>query len=367
MMGHRISMKFNFRGKKDDSFARHKQVLLSRVHRAAETGDVETLKVILAAPGFVYRPNFDDDPFALRRTLWHYAGALLNADVLKVLCKEEHKCTCIREYIDCPDSLNRTPLHHVLLHQSIAAQFSVQAKSGSRGGKIITQSKRQKTGGGDVWKVTNTAKLGLDEEQKAMIYQCSRILILGGASVTNSAVDIENDGSTRRRSRRTSFICATGNRSLPIHFAASANLPKVVRLLCMHGSPTSTPDHLNRTPLHLACWAGSVACVRTLLEFNSSPNMKNDAGRTPIAVASVYGHIGVIRAVMQETSTCPDIDAANNDGQTPLMLAVKDKFYDCAIQMVDLGADPFKTDHSGSSPILLCTEHCPNFVLKVCV
>lgn len=63
--------------------------------------------------------------------------------------------------------------------------------------------------------------------------------------------------------------------------------------------------------------------------------MKNDDGDTPLHVAVARGHIGAVEAFLDRGA---EIEAKDNDGNTPLFLAVQHEHDDVADMLRDHGA-----------------------------
>lgn len=94
-------------------------------------------------------------------------------------------------------------------------------------------------------------------------------------------------------------------------------------------------------------------------------------------MAAVYGHYEVMEVIVgmyysneneHEPGTLHGdiIDEPIYTGETPLMLAIKSNFYNCATKMIRiLGADPFRKDHSGNSGMLMAIEKIPPLAASV--
>ncbi len=72
------------------------------------------------------------------------------------------------------------------------------------------------------------------------------------------------------RSKKTDVNKKDGEDLCPLHVAAQANMPDIVKLLIEHGAdPNSPAGKLNSTPLHFACTT-SAESVAILLEVTNN-------------------------------------------------------------------------------------------------
>ena len=96
---------------------------------------------------------------------------------------------------------------------------------------------------------------------------------------------------------------------------------------------------LDPTLLHWAAKAGKNKVVKALLsDIRTNVNMKQSAStqKAPLHWASERGHLSVVKALLEDSRT--DIDIQNNQGYTPLLLAVKYKHLDLVKAFVRAGA-----------------------------
>ena len=138
------------------------------------------------------------------------------------------------------------------------------------------------------------------------------------------------------------------------------------------GASVEARDALDRTPLHAAVHnltyqkvqAGDddsyqlsqghevnpTGLVQLLLQSGADPNAVDRFGRTPIMLAAVRDSFmgpyfpGVAEALVTAGA---DRNARDLFGRSPLMLAIRHRQTDAVFHLIQLGADPRPTDHSG--------------------
>ena len=68
---------------------------------------------------------------------------------------------------------------------------------------------------------------------------------------------------------------------------------------------------------------------------SSVVNRRDEAGRTPLYVACQYGNLDIVKALLLEEA---DINIANRNGYTPLMVAREEKNYSICTMLERRGA-----------------------------
>lgn len=142
----------------------------------------------------------------------------------------------------------------------------------------------------------------------------------------------------------------------PLMAAAAAGATQAVRLLIAKGANVNAREvALDQTALMWAAGEGQVEVVRLLLEAGADPNLqgkltsfsrfRGDAGRmwvdftsgglTAAMYAAREGHPDVIRALADRKA---DLNVANPDGLTALLLAVINDQADAAMALLEKGA-----------------------------
>lgn len=128
---------------------------------------------------------------------------------------------------------------------------------------------------------------------------------------------------------------------------------RVFKLLIGKSAKIDSVDRYGRTPLSYAVWTGNVAVVKLLIKAGARPDSKDEIGGTPLSYAVCSEHKEMIKVLLKEDTQVnleeiskellfaaakkgheevvrrlldtgkTDLDARDNDGQTPLMLAAR--------------------------------------------
>ncbi|KAK7495784.1 hypothetical protein BaRGS_00013004, partial [Batillaria attramentaria] len=125
--------------------------------------------------------------------------------------------------------------------------------------------------------------------------------------------------------------------STSLHATGYSGQQKTARLLIRHHADVHTKDNSGRTPLHIACEYGSKGVVRLLLESKTNISSRDNEGNTPLHLVSrpydpVFSHrlrrrrsspsltqyVDIARLLIERNA---DVDAMNNDRNTPLHIA----------------------------------------------
>jgi ankyrin repeat protein len=130
---------------------------------------------------------------------------------------------------------------------------------------------------------------------------------------------------------------------------------KLVKLLLENGADVDAIDINKNTPLHIAAYNGFIESAKLLLERGASPNRKNGKGLTSSDIAGRRGHGAVWRLFksLHNTTQAGDYNAAagivkkypqlihleDDEGKTPLILAVEGNHLKIAGMLIANGAD----------------------------
>ncbi|KAJ9110465.1 hypothetical protein QFC19_001591 [Naganishia cerealis] len=101
--------------------------------------------------------------------------------------------------------------------------------------------------------------------------------------------------------------------------------------------------------VHRAAQEGQTGLVKSLLSQDPKlVNSKDADGRTPLHWAAMTDNLAVLQTIL---SHHPEIDAHDDGGWTPLMIAVSAGQAQAAHELVDAGADVNATNEKGQTPL----------------
>ncbi len=94
--------------------------------------------------------------------------------------------------------------------------------------------------------------------------------------------------------------------------------------------------------LHIVVKRRDDLWLRFLLGKGANPNIRDRTGNTPLILASRLGFSEGIDALV---SFKADVNLANDNGETPLIIAVQARDLTCVRLLLASGADPSRSDH----------------------
>ncbi|MCC7386607.1 MAG: ankyrin repeat domain-containing protein [Deltaproteobacteria bacterium] len=127
--------------------------------------------------------------------------------------------------------------------------------------------------------------------------------------------------------------------------AARAGDSSQIGRLLDQGVPVNAQNERGDTMLMLASYHGHLAATELLLARGGDPMLRNASGQNPLAGAAFKGHLEIIRRLATQAS----VDEAGPDGKTALMFAAMFNKVDVVQLLLELGADPRRTDLSGNT------------------
>ena len=140
----------------------------------------------------------------------------------------------------------------------------------------------------------------------------------------------------------------------PRHFAVGA-----IQFLLSHGADVDAQDKDNSTPLHWASFFLDLELARTLLDHGANVNAGDNRGRISLhrALGSEYDsdedRFGVVKLLMERGA---DVNALNEDHETPLHLASRLVSFTVTWFLLKRGADPNVENGEGKLPFQLARE-----------
>jgi hypothetical protein len=184
-------------------------------------------------------------------------------------------------------------------------------------------------------------------------------LNLAQVNKTYNAAVWSVDGVRLLKAKMTAHIKNPQKRMPPMYYAAYYGNAPAVRALLEAGVDANKSLTAGRTTaLILAARRGHVATVKLLIEKGADLN----------TVHLTTGATALYRAAEQSNPVCvmellkagADVNIADNDGQTPLMVAVKKGSISLVALLIQSGADVNVVDNNGMNPLALTAVHACN-------
>lgn len=139
----------------------------------------------------------------------------------------------------------------------------------------------------------------------------------------------------------------------PLHYAAMDNSLAVAKLLLDKGANIEAKDFSGSTPLHRAAGAGRMAAVELLLDKGANIEARNGCYCTPLHYAVVYISLTTVELLLDRGA---DIEAKNFTGRTSLSWdvhgPVDDKIIEIKKLLLARGANIEVLDNNGNTPLL---------------
>jgi len=132
----------------------------------------------------------------------------------------------------------------------------------------------------------------------------------------------------------------------PLHTAAFWGKSDIVGLLITNSADVNAKDNGGATPLHTAAFGGKCDAIALLLEAGAKVNAKDNWGATPLHKAASWGYRDAIVLLLEAGA---EVNAQSSFGKTPLHEAVLHS--NIVRTLLDRGADPRITNHSGETPL----------------
>jgi len=131
----------------------------------------------------------------------------------------------------------------------------------------------------------------------------------------------------------------------------SGNILAMKKLLDLGISKRS--EYMESFPLHRTIWRESIPMVKLLIQKGEDINRADDDGTTPLMVAAAKGNIDIIQELLNYGA---DFNTADKDGNTPLTLSIKSGNVDAVKKFINLGIDINVQDNNGNTPIIIAIK-----------
>ncbi|KAI1087797.1 ankyrin repeat-containing domain protein [Rostrohypoxylon terebratum] len=135
----------------------------------------------------------------------------------------------------------------------------------------------------------------------------------------------------------------------PLHYACLRENPELVCLLLDAGANLEARDYKQQTPLITASLQWSDDLVRCLADAGADTTAVNYRKSTALFYACKYGEMTFAKTILEKSQASINIE--NDDGLTPLHIAVECEYEEIVIYLLEKGADINKTDNQGRTPL----------------
>lgn len=138
------------------------------------------------------------------------------------------------------------------------------------------------------------------------------------------------------------------NRRTALHEAAHFASPELVKILLDSGASTLAQDSRQRTPLHEAAESGSIEKIQ-LLKHDVDINCQDQDGLTPLMLALDSGYEKLVDLLVELGG---NIESRDCENRTPLIRATKAEQEDIVTTLLELGADANLIDSEGRTALI---------------
>ncbi|XP_047483695.1 uncharacterized protein LOC125035380 isoform X1 [Penaeus chinensis] len=133
-----------------------------------------------------------------------------------------------------------------------------------------------------------------------------------------------------------------------LHWAASKGYDDLVADLLARGLAVSASDRLGRTPLGVAMWSGNTSIVNTLIQEKVS---LTEEDKDWSAITREEVGLSIVK-VIEETAVC-SLDACRTDGFTLLHLAAQNGYPNMMHRLLSLKLSPDVKNNQGETPLFV--------------
>jgi ankyrin repeat protein len=173
-----------------------------------------------------------------------------------------------------------------------------------------------------------------------------------------SAVIAGQVSIARLLAQRGADVQAKDNRGREaLHYAVENRSPDMLNyLLSLRPANLSPVDEYGYTPAQLAINSGRTAQLNSLLSAGVSPNERvgNSTDPSLLVLAIDRRNIDMVEALIQAGANIQDVD---EDGEPPLLHALRSRSESIIQRLLDSGASPNVTSRNGTSAILLAAQN----------
>lgn len=115
-------------------------------------------------------------------------------------------------------------------------------------------------------------------------------------------------------------------------------------------------NKLGEAPLHIACKVNNIFFIETCMKYNIDITCKDSYGNTPFHITAELGNLLALQQLLKELKHKDFLEIKNKNGDSPLNIALEKKYIDCAIVLIEAGANVQTKNKEGITPVELATE-----------
>ncbi|SFE41146.1 ankyrin repeat domain-containing protein [Thermophagus xiamenensis] len=128
---------------------------------------------------------------------------------------------------------------------------------------------------------------------------------------------------------------------------------------------TTTQSHISSVSIHEAAFNGNLSIVKDHLIAKTNPDSANENGQTPLMLAAFNGHTEVVKLLVKNGAT---INRSDNKGLTTLHFAASGPFPETVKYLLDNGAAINATDKiENFTPLMYAASEGNMEVVKVLI
>ncbi|KAI8850930.1 ankyrin repeat-containing domain protein [Chytridium lagenaria] len=143
----------------------------------------------------------------------------------------------------------------------------------------------------------------------------------------------------------------TDDHCTPFFLAASKNSLDVMDYLRSLGASLDITNKKGWTPLIAASAGGHLEAVEWLISKGSHVNVTDNEGKTALYLAIEQQHIPVAEYLLENSFSIAACDVSDEDGITPLMLAVTHEYENLIHMLLQKGASKTKRNNEGKTAV----------------
>ncbi|XP_026807303.1 death-associated protein kinase 1-like isoform X2 [Rhopalosiphum maidis] len=146
------------------------------------------------------------------------------------------------------------------------------------------------------------------------------------------------------------------NGNTPLHLATRNNNTSVIKSLLFRQPKVAYEQNNNGdTPMHIACRYGYLECVMKLVEHNATADMVNENLDTPLLVAIKEKHEDVVIYLLHNAPG--NLDIFNSEGNAPIHVAVQEGLLNVVETIINMGHSFEYPNDRGLYPLHIATRH----------